>query len=67
MDSGFEVLDSGFFIIETWIPDSSNKWDPDSLSCIPDSKVQDSRFHKQNFPGFQNPESGFPFMGHQQV
>ena len=32
---------------------------PDSLSCIPDFKAQDSGFHKQNvkykdkFPGFQ--------------
>ena len=23
---------------------------PDSLSCIPDSKAQDSRFHRQKFP-----------------
>ena len=40
-------------------PDSNHKWDPDSLSCIPDSKVQDSRFLKLNFPGFRNPESEF--------
>ena len=28
---------------------------PDSLSCIPDSKSQDSKFHKQKFPRFRNP------------
>ena len=28
---------------------------PDSLSCIADSKAQDSWFHKQNFPGFRIP------------
>ena len=31
------VLDSGFFVSGTWIPDS--------LSCFPDSKVQNSGFH----------------------
>ena len=31
---------------------------PDSYSCIPDSKAQDSRFHRQKFPGFR--KSGFP-------
>ena len=30
---------------------------PDSLNCVPDSKAQDSRLHKQNFPGFQNLDS----------
>ena len=31
---------------------------PGSLSCIPFSKAQDSRFHKQNwYPGFQNLDS----------
>ena len=30
---------------------------PDSLSCIPDSKAQDSRFHDPNFLGFWNPDS----------
>ena len=46
-----------------WIPDSMH-WTlvfvsgiPDSLSCIPDCKAQDSGFHKQKFPRFQNPDS----------
>ena len=52
-----------------WIPDSwywilvfvngtefQSLWDPDSLSCIPDSEAQGSEFHKQKFPGF-------PYMG----
>ena len=47
---------------------------PDSLSCIPHSKTQDSRFfifQEQNFPRFRIPqanisgisESEFPYMG----
>ena len=41
--------------LQFWIPVVCGI--PDSLSCIPDSKAQDSRFHKQNFPGFGNPDS----------
>ena len=54
-----------------WIPILSGI--PDSLSCIPNSKANDSRFNKHNFPGFRIPQakmsnswipkSGFPFMG----
>ena len=51
-DSGLKVLDSGFFVSGTWIPDS--------LSCNPESKPlePDPGFpHKQNFPGFlRNPD-----------
>ena len=39
---------------------------PNSLSCIPDSKVQDSGFHKQIFLGFRIPKaklSGIPESG----
>ena len=36
-----------------WIPIFSRI--PDSLSCIPDFKAQDSRFHKEKVPGFRNP------------
>ena len=32
---------------------------PDSLSCIPDSKAQDFRFHKNKMS--RHPESGFPY------
>ena len=44
-----------------WIPVILSVWIlivsriPDSLSCIPDSKSQDSKFHKQNFPRFRRP------------
>ena len=45
---------------------------PDSLSCIPDSRAQDSGFYWQNFPdsGFQKQhfigfQSGFPNVGRQ--
>ena len=48
------------FVSGNWILDSNYEI-PDSLSCIPDSKVQDSALHKENFPGFEiafrNPES----------
>ena len=30
---------------------------PDSLSCIPESKARDDRFHKEKFQGFQNLDS----------
>ena len=45
MDSRFQLLNSGFFVSGTRILDS--------LSCIPDSKAQDSEFHKQNFLGLR--------------
>ena len=47
MDSGLQVLDSGFFVGGTWILDPNHKCDPESLSCIPDSKPQNSGFHKK--------------------
>ena len=46
VDFGFKVLDSGFFVSGIL----------DSLSCIPDSKAQDSGFLKQKFPGFGSQE-----------
>ena len=56
-DSGLHAVDSGFQVLDS----SLCQWNigfrilivsgiPDSLSCIPDSKAQKSRFHKQNFP-----------------
>ena len=58
--SGFWILDSGF-----WMLDSNRQRDFGLLELY--SKVQDSGFHKQNFPGFQIlqsliPESGFPHI-----
>ena len=44
--------------LEFWIPIVSGI--PDSLSCIPDSKAQDSRFHRQKFP---DSEILFPLHG----
>ena len=50
-----------------WLPDSLSvelgyripivSGIPDSFSCIPDSTAQDSKFHPQKFPRFQNPDS----------
>ena len=44
-----------------WIPMFSACGIPDSLSCIPDSNTKNSKFHKQNFPGYTG--SGFYYMG----
>ena len=56
---GFWIPDTGFQYLSVelgfWIPIVSGI--PETLSCIPDSKTQDSGFHKQKFPGFRNPES----------
>ena len=49
VDSRFHVLDSGFFVSEIWIRIPIVSGIPDSLSCLPDSKAQDSGFHKQKF------------------
>ena len=55
MDSGFQVLDSSHWNLDSgFLPVSGI---PDSLSCISDSKAQDSRFHKQNFPEFRKLDS----------
>ena len=66
LETGFHAQDSGFqactcfqsFLVELgfWIPVLNRILD--SLSCIPYSKAQDSRFHKQKFhadPGSQIP------------
>ena len=39
-----------------WVPIVSGI--TDSLSCISNSKAQDSGFYKQNAPGFRNPLHG---------
>ena len=63
---GFWILRRGFQIpgylfqslsleLGFWIPVVSGI--PDSLSCIPDSKVQDLGFHKQKFPCLWNSDS----------
>ena len=38
---------------------------PDSLSCLPDSKAQDSGYHKQKFPAVSRIR--IPFMGREQA
>ena len=64
LDSGFLPLDSRFQLLDShslsvglgfriWIVSGI----PDSLSCIPDSKAQHFRFHKQKFLGFRNTNS----------
>ena len=54
MDSRFQALDlSVEFGFRIWIVSGI----PGSLSCIPDSKAQDSGFQKQNCPGFRNTDS----------
>ena len=58
------IPDSRYWIVAivggTWILDSHRKrvsGIPDSLTCIPDPKAQDSGFHMYNFPGFQFPHA----------
>ena len=51
-DSRYSILDS--FSVGLGFRISIAEGIPDSLSCIPDSKVQDSRFQWQKFPGFRN-------------
>ena len=46
-DSGFEILDYGFLVSGTWIPD---------FNRYTDSKALDSGVQKQNFSGFQSPD-----------
>ena len=62
-DSGFHAVDSvGFRVLYSslcqwnliWISIVSGI--PDSLSCIPERKAEDSGFHKQKF-------HGFPYVG----
>ena len=71
LDSTPWIPDSNYWISifanGNWIPDPKICGFPDSLSCIPDSKTQDSGsheqifpasgFHKQKFVAFRNPDS----------
>ena len=54
---GFQIPGTGFqslsVELRSWIPIVSGI--PESLSCIPDSKTQDSRFLNQNFRPFRIP------------
>ena len=63
MGSGFQVLDFRFLVNETWIPDSIPLWYSGFLSCITDSKAEDSGFQKLKFPGFQNPDLNLRRVG----
>ena len=57
-DSVFQIPGTGFLSLLLkfgfWIRIFSRV--PDSLSCILDSKIQDSGFHKKKLPGFRNPD-----------
>ena len=56
---GFRIPGTSFqslsVALRLWIPIVSRT--SDSLSCIPNSKLQDSGCHKQTFPGFRIPDS----------
>ena len=52
MDSGFKVLDSGSMSAELGFSIPIARGIPDSLSCISDSKTQDSGLHKLQFSTF---------------
>ena len=49
VDSGFQVLDLRFLAAGSWIPHTNRQWIPESLSCIPDSKVRISDFTSKDF------------------
>ena len=40
VDFGLQIMDSGFFVCGTWIPDCNRLWDSDSSNCIPVSGFQ---------------------------
>ena len=56
-DSGFQALDSGFFVSGTWIRIPNVSRIRDSVRCIPDSKAQDSGFHEQKISWNQDSKS----------
>ena len=60
LDSGFHTVDSGFHLLDSRSVSVELGFRirivsgiPDSYTCIPDSKAQDSGFHKQKFPRFR--------------
>ena len=63
LDSTVWIPDSMHWIPDlvsrTWIPDSIVSGIPDSKSCSPYSKAQDSALHKQKFRGFRIPREKF--------
>ena len=69
VDSGFQLLDSRSFSVELWFRIRIVSGIPDSYTCIPDSKAQDSGFHKQKFSKIPDskcknfPDSGILYMG----
>ena len=58
MDSRSQVLNSGFFVTETII-----RGILDSLSCIPNSKAQDSRLHSKNVLILDSTSKNLPDSG----
>ena len=59
VDSGFQSLDARSFSVELGFRIRIVSGIPDSYTCIPDSKAQDSGFHKQKFARFRIPNAKF--------
>ena len=55
-DSGYNDMDSGSQVLDSNLCQWNLILDP-IVSGIPDSKAQDSGFHKQNFPRFRIPKA----------
>ena len=55
VDSGFQVLDSSLCQLDL----DSGFQGLVGLGCIPNSKAQDSGFHKEKFPRFRIPQAKF--------
>ena len=68
VDTGFQLLDFGFFVSRTWILgfQSLERFQiplsciPDSLSCIPDFKAQHLDSTSKNFPESKVYKPKFP-------
>ena len=60
MESGFQVLDSRSFSVDLGFRIPIVIGIPDSYSCFPDSKAQDSGFYKQKFPFPDSTHKSYP-------
>ena len=73
VDSGFQMMDSSFFLSGIWILGFNLQWDQhlDSLSCISDLQSSGFWIPPIKFAGFRIPQAniwritefGFPYLG----
>ena len=63
VNSGFQVLDFGFFVSGTWISDFIREWNSGFLELYSDSKAYASGLWIPLAKISRIPESGFPHIG----